>query len=131
MYNCVIDSVAGYYDILWADLNIEKINNELQDFQNKYSRDLDPNPDPAVSLHCSLSLAVYRIRKLPKALKEWPAFRDLKKTIDDFSESCPLLYMMANKVSHASLEVGGSSLLVLNERLRPAGHAASTLDSSQ
>ncbi|KAM9337116.1 dynein axonemal heavy chain 5 [Symphorus nematophorus] len=72
LYNSVIDSVAGYYDILWADLNIEKINTELQDFQN-------------------------RIRKLPKALKEWQAFRDLKKTIDDFTESCPLLYMMANK----------------------------------
>ncbi|KAM8731517.1 dynein axonemal heavy chain 5 [Acanthopagrus schlegelii] len=72
LYNAVIDSVAGYYDILWADLNIEKINTELQDFQN-------------------------RIRKLPKALKEWQAFRDLKKTIDDFSESCPLLYLMANK----------------------------------
>ncbi|XP_070784429.1 dynein axonemal heavy chain 5 [Enoplosus armatus] len=72
LYNSVIDSVAGYYDILWADLNIEKINTELQDFQN-------------------------RIRKLPKALKEWQAFRDLKKTIDDFTETCPLLYMMANK----------------------------------
>ncbi|XP_026217964.1 dynein heavy chain 5, axonemal [Anabas testudineus] len=72
LYNSVIDSVSGYYDILWADLNIEKINTELQDFQN-------------------------RIRKLPKALKEWQAFRDLKKTIDDFTETCPLLYMMANK----------------------------------
>ncbi|GLD61462.1 dynein heavy chain 5, axonemal-like protein, partial [Lates japonicus] len=72
LYNSVIDSVTGYYDILWADLNIEKINTELQDFQN-------------------------RIRKLPKALKEWQAFSDLKKTIDDFTETCPLLYMMANK----------------------------------
>ncbi|KAM3593194.1 uncharacterized protein V6R79_007624 [Siganus canaliculatus] len=72
LYNSVTDSVAGYYDILWADLDIEKINTELQDFQN-------------------------RIRKLPKALKEWQAFRDLKKTIDDFAETCPLLFMMANK----------------------------------
>uniref|UniRef100_A0A3B4C567 AAA+ ATPase domain-containing protein n=1 Tax=Pygocentrus nattereri TaxID=42514 RepID=A0A3B4C567_PYGNA len=72
LYNSVIDSVSGYSDILWADLNIEKINSELQDFQN-------------------------RIRKLPKALKEWQAFHDLKKSIDDFSETCPLLSMMANK----------------------------------
>nr|XP_043900355.1 dynein axonemal heavy chain 8 isoform X2 [Solea senegalensis] len=72
LYNSVIDSVGGYYDVLWADLNIDKITAELQDFQS-------------------------RIRKLPKALKEWQAFRDLKKTIDDFAESCPLLHMMANK----------------------------------
>lgn len=39
LYNSVIDSVAGYCDILWAELNIEKINAELQDFQNKYSRE--------------------------------------------------------------------------------------------
>lgn len=38
LYKSVIDSVAGYYDILWVDLNIEKINTELQDFQNRYSR---------------------------------------------------------------------------------------------
>ncbi|XP_062377845.1 dynein axonemal heavy chain 5 [Sardina pilchardus] len=76
LYNSVIDSVSGYYDIQWNDLNIEKINSELQDFQN-------------------------RIRKLPKALKEWQAFGDLKKKIDDFNETCPLLYMMANKAMMA------------------------------
>ncbi|MEE6465421.1 hypothetical protein FKM82_006550, partial [Ascaphus truei] len=72
LYNSVIVNINGYYEILWTDLDIEKINNELLDFQN-------------------------RIRKLPKALKEWQAFNDLKKKIDDFSESCPLLEMMANK----------------------------------
>ncbi|GCB67499.1 hypothetical protein scyTo_0013710, partial [Scyliorhinus torazame] len=36
-------------------------------------------------------------RRLPKGLKEWQAFLDLKKKIDDFSESCPLLEMMSNK----------------------------------
>ena len=40
---------------------------------------------------------MHRIRRLPKGLKEWQAFLDLKKKIDDFSESCPLLELMANK----------------------------------
>ncbi|XP_066267666.1 dynein axonemal heavy chain 5-like [Branchiostoma lanceolatum] len=71
LYNTVIESVSGYYDILWNEVDIEKINNELLDFQNK-------------------------CRKLPKGLKEWQAFEDLKKKIDDFSETIPLLEMMSN-----------------------------------
>lgn len=55
-----------------AEVNIEDINNELLEFQN-------------------------RCRKLPKALKEWPAFHALKKTIDDFNDICPLLELMSNK----------------------------------
>ena len=35
LYNQVMDSVDGYYDILWQEVDIEKINNELLDFQNK------------------------------------------------------------------------------------------------
>ena len=72
LYNVVLETVNAYYDIAWLEIDIEKINNELLDFQNK-------------------------CRKLPKALKEWQAFGDLKKTIDDFNETCPLLEMMANK----------------------------------
>ncbi|XP_059507513.1 dynein axonemal heavy chain 5-like [Stegostoma tigrinum] len=72
LYNNVINTVNGYFDILWSEMNIEKIKNELLDFQN-------------------------RCRKLPRGLKEWPAYLDLKQTIDDFSESCPLLEMMSNK----------------------------------
>ncbi|KAK0178414.1 hypothetical protein PV328_002364 [Microctonus aethiopoides] len=72
LYNDVIDRVSSYYDIPWGDVNIEEINNELMEFQN-------------------------RCRKLPKGLKEWPAFFALKKTIDDFNDMCPLLELMANK----------------------------------
>jgi dynein heavy chain len=35
LYNDVLEKVNGYYDIAWTDINIEKINNELLDFQNK------------------------------------------------------------------------------------------------
>lgn len=44
LYNDVIDRVSSYYDIPWNDVNIEEINNELMEFQN-------------------------RCRKLPKGLK--------------------------------------------------------------
>ncbi|XP_074805212.1 dynein axonemal heavy chain 8 [Natator depressus] len=72
LYDTVMNNISGYYEILWTDVDIEKINAELLDFQN-------------------------RCRKLPKGLKNWQAFLDLKKRIDDFSESCPLLEMMTNK----------------------------------
>ena len=71
LYNTVMRSIDGYFDILWVEVDIEKINTEIIDFQN-------------------------RCRKLPKALKEWQAFKDLSKKIDDFNETCPLLELMAN-----------------------------------
>lgn len=36
LYNTVIDTINSYYDILWTEVDIEKINNELIDFQNRY-----------------------------------------------------------------------------------------------
>ncbi|UJR23298.1 hypothetical protein I4U23_026313 [Adineta vaga] len=72
LYNRVLDTVAGYFDIAWTEVNIDRINQELSEFQTA-------------------------CRKLPKGLREFPAFHALKKTIDDFSECCPLLEMMSNR----------------------------------
>ncbi|PSN47670.1 Dynein heavy chain 8 [Blattella germanica] len=72
LYNSVMHSIDGYFDILWTEVDIESIKAELQDFQ-------------------------LRCRKLPKGMKDWPAFIDLKQKIDDFNETCPLLELMANK----------------------------------
>ncbi|KAM9382937.1 dynein axonemal heavy chain 8 [Phaethornis superciliosus] len=72
LYDTVINTVNGYYEILWTDVDIEKINAELQEFQN-------------------------RCRRLPKGLQHWQAFLDLKTKIDDFNQCCGLLEMMANK----------------------------------
>lgn len=38
-------------------------------------------------------------------MKDWPAFMDLKKKIDDFSETCPLLELMANKVLRVMADI--------------------------
>jgi dynein heavy chain len=35
LYNAVMDSIDSYFDIPWIEVNIEKINNELLEFQNK------------------------------------------------------------------------------------------------
>ena len=35
LYNTVNDTVDGYYDNLWVDVDIEKINGELVEFQNR------------------------------------------------------------------------------------------------
>lgn len=40
LYNSVIDNVNGYYDILWQEIDIEKINNELMEYQNRYARSI-------------------------------------------------------------------------------------------
>ncbi len=35
LYNDVLERVSGYYDIAWVDIDIDKINQELLEFQNK------------------------------------------------------------------------------------------------
>lgn len=38
-----------------------------------------------------------RCKRLPKALKDWQAYKDLQKKLEDFNATCPLMEMMANK----------------------------------
>ena len=54
LYNTVIDTVNGYYDILWLDIDIEKINDELNDFQNRWI--------PSFVIAVSLSADLYKCR---------------------------------------------------------------------
>uniref|UniRef100_A0A8C9NK88 Dynein axonemal heavy chain 8 n=1 Tax=Serinus canaria TaxID=9135 RepID=A0A8C9NK88_SERCA len=72
LYDTVISTIDGYYDILWTEIDIEKITTELTDYQAK-------------------------CRRLPKGLHHWEAFSDLKKRIEDFIECCSLLEMMSDK----------------------------------
>ena len=55
LYNDVIDTVNGYYDILWVDVDIEKINQELQDFQNRWVSTF------CLSLVVGIKISSYRI----------------------------------------------------------------------
>ncbi|TPX71761.1 hypothetical protein SpCBS45565_g00838 [Spizellomyces sp. 'palustris'] len=72
LYNDVLEKRQQYNETLWSDLNLDQINNDMNDFQNK-------------------------IKKLPKALKEWDAFLELKKIVDNLTAIVPLLEMMSNK----------------------------------
>ena len=95
LYNAVMRSIDGYFDILWVEVDIEKINAEIIEFQNRWVDSGNYNKTCTYVL-LSTYLFFHRCRKLPKALKEWQAFQDLSKKIDDFNETCPLLELMAN-----------------------------------
>lgn len=100
LYDAVMSKIGGYNQILWTKVDIEKINAELLEFQNRWSiLNITSCWIPKQLLYTVYAYFFWicRCRKLPKALKEWQAFFDLRKTIDDFSESCPLLEKMANK----------------------------------
>ncbi|GFR77163.1 dynein heavy chain 8, axonemal, partial [Elysia marginata] len=72
LYSSVMTIINGYNELSWSDVDCEKINAELVELQN-------------------------RCKRLPKGLKDWSAYNELKKKIDDFNETVPLLELMANK----------------------------------
>ncbi|XP_067136341.1 LOW QUALITY PROTEIN: dynein axonemal heavy chain 5-like [Centruroides vittatus] len=71
LYNDVVEAMAGYREIPWSELEVDRLISELLEFQS-------------------------RCRKLPKTLREWPAFSDLKNMVDELDELCPLIELMTN-----------------------------------
>mmetsp|Transcript_5388 Transcript_5388/g.12712 ORF Transcript_5388/g.12712 Transcript_5388/m.12712 type:complete len:4322 (-) Transcript_5388:507-13472(-) len=74
LYVNVITTIKGYGDYFWVDV-VEKIE-EMADTVNQYQA---------------------QARKLPKALREWQAYLDCKRTIDDFLEMLPLFQALTHK----------------------------------
>ncbi|KPJ08753.1 Dynein heavy chain 8, axonemal [Papilio machaon] len=72
LYLAVMNSIDGYLETPWVEIDIEQIVAQLTEFD-------------------------LRCRKLPRGMKDWPAFIDLKNKIDDFNQTCPLLELMADK----------------------------------
>lgn len=69
LYLTVLETINGYNDVKWSDIDIETIGAEIMDYQ-------------------------LRCRSLPKGMQNWNAYIDLNKKIDDFNELCPLLELM-------------------------------------
>eukprot|EP00163_Fabomonas_tropica_P031142 TRINITY_DN730_c0_g2_i1.p1 TRINITY_DN730_c0_g2~~TRINITY_DN730_c0_g2_i1.p1 ORF type:complete len:4569 (+),score=1602.08 TRINITY_DN730_c0_g2_i1:399-14105(+) len=76
LYTEVLSTIGGYEEMLWAEVNFEVINEEVSAFQT-------------------------RCRKLPKAMREWEAYVELRQRIDDFLESAPLMEALASKAMRA------------------------------
>ncbi|XP_072937033.1 dynein axonemal heavy chain 8 [Epargyreus clarus] len=72
LYLAVMNSIDGYFETPWVGIDIEQIVAQLAEFD-------------------------LRCRKLPRGMKDWPAFIELKNKIDDFNQTCPLLELMADK----------------------------------
>ena len=72
LYNEVLSKRQIYAETLWQDVKLDEINSDMTDFQAK-------------------------MKKLPKALKDWDAFNELKGIVDNLTSMVPLLEMMSNK----------------------------------
>ena len=72
LYNDVLEKRQGYNEKLWVDIDLEKINTDMIDFQAK-------------------------MKKLPKIVKEWDSYNELRTSVDNLAAMVPLLEMMGNK----------------------------------
>jgi len=74
LYVTVITTIKGYGDYFWVDV-VEKIT-EMGETVNQYQN---------------------QSKKLPKTLRDWQAYMDCRKTIDDFLEMLPLFEALTHK----------------------------------
>jgi dynein heavy chain len=74
LYSDVISTISGYGDLLWVDVvtQIDAMNERVLTFQASSKR-------------------------LPKGLREWPAYLECKRTIDDFLLVLPLYQQLTHK----------------------------------
>jgi dynein heavy chain len=74
LYQNVDNTVAEYNEILWIDVvsNIDSMTTQVNEFQRQ-------------------------CKAMPRALKEWDAYEELKNKIEDLLESLPLLQYLSNK----------------------------------
>ena len=70
----MITTISGYGDLLWQDV-VEQI---------------DSMNERVLTLQTSS-------KTLPKALREWPAYLECKRTIDEFLLVLPLFQQLAHK----------------------------------
>lgn len=74
LYVTVITTIRGYGDFLWVDV-VEKV---------------DEWGEAVLGFQA-------QCRKLPKALRDWPAYEDCRGAIDSFLEMLPLFQALAHK----------------------------------
>eukprot|EP00961_Rhodomonas_salina_P127538 1719822-Rhodomonas_salina.8 len=74
LYTETINTINGYSEILWVDViaNIDGMNEEVGKLQA-------------------------RCKTMPKALRDWDAYNELKRKIDDFLEVLPLLTALSGQ----------------------------------
>ncbi len=94
LYVAVVQTIGGYAEIPWADVvnSISSMNDQVNNFQNS-------------------------CKKLPKALRDWEAFNELKKKIDDFLDILPILEQLSNKAMRPRhwqqiMQITGSTIRV-------------------
>ncbi|GIQ80742.1 dynein heavy chain [Kipferlia bialata] len=71
LYTDVLTTVDGYGDVLWVDLDFDVIAEQMSDYQSRCNR-------------------------LPKAMRSWQAYDELKQKIEDFGESLPIFQLLSN-----------------------------------